>query len=58
VQTFCIDHGRAWSSGHLPAILDGEPVRLNRLAEIRFRRVAFKALAPPSAPEPVNPVSG
>ncbi len=47
VQRCC--HGRAWAKGHMPAILDGEPVRLNRVAEIRFRPVAFRALAPPAS---------
>jgi len=38
----------AWSHGpHLRAILDGEPMRLHRRAEIRFLPVAFRALAPP-----------
>lgn len=35
---------RAWAHGRIPAILDGEPVRLNRTAEIRFHPVAFRAL--------------
>lgn len=45
--------GRAWASHRIPAILDGEPVRLPRSATFRFRREAFRALAPkpPEAPE-------
>ena len=43
--------GRAWSSGsHMRAILDGEPTRLHKQAEIRFVPVAFRALAPPKSP--------
>ena len=58
VSTACIQDGRVWAHGRLPAILDGEPTWLHKVSDIRFRRVAFKALAPPSAPEPVNPVTG
>lgn len=39
-QAFC------WAGGRIPAILDGEPVRLDRNAVIRFRPVAFRALVP------------
>jgi diacylglycerol kinase family enzyme len=43
--------GRAWTEGsHLRAILDGEPMRLHKQAEIRFVPVAFRALAPPKSP--------
>lgn len=39
--------GVVWSSGpHLRAILDGEPTRLHKRAEIRFLPVAFRVLAP------------
>ena len=41
--------GRAWSRSHIPAILDGEPTRLGRKAEFRFRPAAFRALVPPAA---------
>jgi len=34
-----------WASGRIPAILDGEPTRLGRAAEVRFRPRAFRALA-------------
>ena len=40
--------GRAWTTGsHMRAILDGEPARLHKQADIRFLPVAFRALAPP-----------
>jgi diacylglycerol kinase family enzyme len=43
--------GRAWTEGsHMRAILDGEPTRLHKQAEIRFVPVAFRALAPPRSP--------
>jgi len=35
-----------WASGQIPAILDGEPVKLDRTAVIRFRPNAFRALVP------------
>ena len=43
--------GRAWSRGRIPAVLDGEPARLARGAEIRFLSRAFRALAPPRSAE-------
>ena len=43
--------GVVWSGGgHLRAILDGEPTRLHKRAEIRFLPVAFRALAPRHRP--------
>jgi diacylglycerol kinase family enzyme len=43
--------GRAWTEGsHMRAILDGEPTRLHKQAEIRFVPRAFRALAPPRSP--------
>ena len=43
--------GRAWTEGsQMRAILDGEPMRLHKQAEIRFLPVAFRALAPPRSP--------
>jgi diacylglycerol kinase family enzyme len=39
----------AWASGRIPAVLDGEPVRLPRKVEIAFNPLAFRALAPPPA---------
>lgn len=44
--------GRAWASSHIPAVLDGEPARLNPVAEFRFLPVAFNALVPIPRPEP------
>jgi diacylglycerol kinase family enzyme len=58
VTTACIQSGRAWASGSLPAILDGEPAKLHKVCDITFKPKAFRVLAPPSAPEPVNPVTG
>ncbi len=43
---------RAWASGRIPAILDGESVRLGREASIRYRPNAFRVLAPAPEPEP------
>jgi diacylglycerol kinase family enzyme len=36
--------GRAWASSQIPAILDGEPVRLPRKVEIAYEPRAFRAL--------------
>lgn len=44
--------GRAWARGRIPAILDGEPCRLDSPVQIRFQRQAFRALAPPAAAAP------
>lgn len=38
--------GRVWARRPLPAMLDGEFMRLGRQVEIRFRPRAFRALAP------------
>ena len=42
----CVE-GQAWARGRIPVILDGEPHRLDSPVSIRFRREAFRALAPP-----------
>lgn len=42
--------GRAYARRHIHAIIDGEPVRLPRTVHIRFRPVAFRALAPAGDP--------
>jgi diacylglycerol kinase family enzyme len=42
--------GRAYARRHIHAIIDGEPVRLPRTVDIRFRPVAFRALAPAGDP--------
>jgi diacylglycerol kinase family enzyme len=36
----------AWASARIPAVLDGEPIRLPKRFEVRFTPVAFRALAP------------
>jgi diacylglycerol kinase family enzyme len=46
VNTWLCRRGRAWARGRIPAIIDGEPVRLGREAAIGFRPKAFRALAP------------
>ena len=45
VRAFCMRRGEAWASGRIPAILDGEPVKLARRVEIEFTPLAFRALA-------------
>lgn len=44
--------GSAWASGRIPAVLDGEPIRLGRKVNFRFRPVAFRALMPREAETP------
>jgi diacylglycerol kinase family enzyme len=41
-----VRRGRAWATGRIPAVIDGEPVRLPRSVGFRFRPVAFRALVP------------
>jgi len=38
--------GKVWANFALPALIDGEPVRLGRSAEFSFNARAFRALAP------------
>jgi diacylglycerol kinase family enzyme len=38
--------GRVWARHSIPALLDGEPVRLGRHADFKFHPYAFRALAP------------
>jgi diacylglycerol kinase family enzyme len=38
--------GRVWARHSIPALLDGEPVRLGRHADFKFHPHAFRALAP------------
>lgn len=38
--------GKVWAGGRIPAILDGEPVRLDDTVNVRFRPKAFRALVP------------
>ena len=46
VTTTLCRAGMAWAKGRIPAILDGEPVRLEHRVNFGFRPVAFRALAP------------
>jgi diacylglycerol kinase family enzyme len=51
VEVTRCQEGRAWTeASHLRAILDGEPTRLHKRADIRFVPRAFRALAPPRSP--------
>ncbi|HZZ34533.1 MAG TPA: diacylglycerol kinase family protein [Caulobacteraceae bacterium] len=47
VTTRLARNGRAFAAGPIPAILDGEPVRLGREVDIRLHPNAFRALALP-----------
>jgi diacylglycerol kinase family enzyme len=38
---------RVWSSGRIPAVLDGEPARLGHGVEVLFRPAVARVLAPP-----------
>jgi len=49
VVTTVIRHAAAWASHEMPAILDGESVRLGRRASVRYVPCAFRTLAPPVA---------
>jgi diacylglycerol kinase family enzyme len=42
--------GKAWARGRIPAILDGEPHRLESPVMIEFRGRGFRAFAPPRHP--------
>lgn len=44
---------RVRAHGRIPVLLDGEPHRLEQTAQVSFRQVAFRALAP--APPPPTP---
>lgn len=46
VQVTLAKQAYAWAGGPIPAILDGESVRLGRTAVIRFKPNAFRALVP------------
>ena len=46
--------GRIWARAHIPAILDGEPHRLNTEARVAFIANAFRALATEPPPEPAG----
>jgi len=42
--------GKAWAGGRIPALLDGEMVRLDDMVSIRFRPKAFRAWVPLEGP--------
>jgi diacylglycerol kinase family enzyme len=42
--------GKAWAGGRIPALLDGEMVRLEDMVSIRFRPRAFRAWVPLEEP--------
>jgi diacylglycerol kinase family enzyme len=42
--------GKAWARGRIPAILDGEPHRLESPVTIQFQAAGFRAFAPSSPP--------
>jgi diacylglycerol kinase family enzyme len=42
--------GKAWARGRIPAILDGEPHRLESPVAIQFQAAGFRAFAPPPSP--------
>jgi len=46
--------GEVWARFNIPALVDGEPVKLGRDAEFKFHPHAFRALAP--EPEPTDVV--
>lgn len=54
VQTQTVRRAHAWARSRIPAILDGETVRLSTYAETHFLRCAFRALAPVPQTEPVG----
>ena len=54
VETQVIRKARVWARDSIPAILDGESVRLQRRADIAFLPCAFRALAPKVATAAVS----
>ena len=46
VETKVVRHALAWASHEMPAILDGESVRLGKQASVTFVPCAFRTLAP------------
>lgn len=46
VSVTVVRQAYAWAGGPIPAILDGESVRLGRTAVVRFKPNAFRALVP------------
>ena len=49
VQVTLAQQAYCWAGGAIPAILDGESVRLGRTAVVRFKPNAFRALVPREA---------
>lgn len=49
VQVTLAQQAYCWAGGAIPAILDGESVRLGRTAVVRFKPHAFRALVPREA---------
>ena len=43
--------GKVWARFNVPALVDGEPVKLGRDAEFKFNPHAFRALGPEPEPE-------
>ncbi len=50
VETHPCQTAGVWSAGRIPAVLDGEPVRLGSTAKVEWRPKVARILAPP--PEP------
>ncbi|MDP1630978.1 MAG: diacylglycerol kinase family protein [Caulobacter sp.] len=50
-----IRKGRVSAGGRIPAVLDGEPVRLGSSVSFRFRPTAFRALVPAESAESAEP---
>ena len=49
VETQVVKRANVWARSRIPAILDGETVRLSTDAQVTFQAVAFRALAPKAA---------
>jgi diacylglycerol kinase family enzyme len=47
VRSVACRHAHVWASGGMPAVLDGEPVRLRAKVEVRWRPGVARILAPP-----------
>jgi diacylglycerol kinase family enzyme len=48
VQAVACRHAHIWASGGMPAVLDGEPVRLRTKVEVRWRPGVARILGPPA----------
>lgn len=49
VSSVACRHAHVWASGGMPAVLDGEPVRLRAKVEVRWRPGVARILGPPLA---------